>query len=518
MFMDNNVILEFKNVTKKFPGITALDDVSFSIRRGEIHGICGENGAGKSTLMKILVGLQRPDPGGTMLLHGRPLELDGPEASIRNGIGMVFQEGCMIPNLSVLDNLFLCHEETFETLGYLPRRRMAEKARAVLATVGLAGLDPRRQTGELSAAQKQMVEVARLLWLSEHYRVENPILILDEPTTVLQEAEVRILFSLLNELKKRASIIFISHRLEEVVQHSDRVYVLKDGEHVGTLVRDGAATAQAPVAEVPKVVRLMVGHELSAEHYKESLQTEPTPAVTLRVRGLRRDGAFRDFSLDLRAGEIVGLVGLLGSGKEAVCRCLMGAERPDAGTIEMAGKRVRFRSPKDAIKVGIGCVPIDRRSDGLATSLDVAENINLLVLRRLLTGPFLDPRREKENAERWIRECLIKTPSLRSQCANLSGGNQQKVVIAKWLAAQVKVMILDHPTRGIDVGAKDEIYARIRALAAAGMSLLIMCDTLEEDIGLSNRLVVMKDGAVVRELPCTARHKPTPVDVVSYVV
>ena len=196
----------------------------------------------------------------------------------------------------------------------------------------------------------------------------------------------------------------------------------------------------------------------------------------------------------------------------------MGAERPDRGSIEVAGKAVRFASPKDAIAVGIGCVPIDRRNDGLATSLDVADNVNLLVLRRLLAGPFLDPRRERESADNWVRECLIKTPSLRSLCANLSGGNQQKVVIAKWLAAQVRVLILDHPTRGIDVGAKEEIYARIRTLAASGMSLLIMCDTLEEDIGLSNRLLVMKDGAVVRELACAPRRKPTPVEVVGYVV
>jgi ribose transport system ATP-binding protein len=513
-------VLQLRNIQKRFPGVVALKGIDLEVRPHELLGLVGENGAGKSTLMKILVGLQRPDGGGTMLLNGQPVTLDGPEDAIRHGIGMVFQEGCMIPNLTVLDNLFLCHEEPFRRLGFLSHRRMADKARAVLATVGLGGLDPRRQMGELSAAQKQMVEVARLLWLSEHYGVENPILILDEPTTVLQEAEVRILFSILNELKKRASIIFISHRLEEVVQHSDRVYILKDGEHVGTLERDpgAAATPQRPVAEVPSVVRLMVGHELSAEHYRESLQTEPSGGVALQVRGLSRAGAFRDFSLDLRAGEIVGLVGLLGSGKEAVCRCLMGAERPDAGTITVAGKQVRFRTPKDAIQVGIGCVPIDRRSDGLATSLDVAENINLLVLRRLLVGPFLSPARERASAERWIRECLIKAPSLRSQCANLSGGNQQKVVIAKWLAAQVQVLILDHPTRGIDVGAKDEIYARIRALAAEGMSLLIMCDTLEEDIGLSNRLVVMKDGVVVRELPCAARQKPSPVEVASYVV
>ncbi|HYD40855.1 MAG TPA: sugar ABC transporter ATP-binding protein [Anaeromyxobacter sp.] len=511
-------VLELKNIQKRFPGVVALKGIDLEVRAHEILGLVGENGAGKSTLMKILVGLQRPDPGGQFLLRGRPVVLDGPEAAIRNGIGMVFQEGAMIPNLSVLDNLFLCHEDPFTRGGLLSQRRMAEKARTVLAGVGLEGLDPRAPMGELSAAQKQMVEIARLLWMSEHYGVENPILILDEPTTVLQDAEVRRLFAILNELKKRASIIFISHRLEEVVQHSDRVYVLKDGAHVGTLERTPGMDPQAPIAEVPRVVQMMVGHELSAEHYRESMQTEPGQDVVLRVRGLHKEGLFRDFSLDLRAGEIVGLVGLLGSGKEAVCRCLMGAERPDGGTIEVGGKRVRFRSPKDAIRVGIGCVPIDRRSEGLATSLDVAENVNLLVLRGLRLGPFLDPRRERANAERWATECLVKTPSLRAQAGNLSGGNQQKVVIAKWLAAHVRILILDHPTRGIDVGAKDEIYARIRTLAASGMSLLIMCDTLEEDIGLSNRLLVMKDGAVVRELSCAAREKPSPVEVVSHVV
>jgi ribose transport system ATP-binding protein len=507
-------VLQLRGIQKRFPGVVALKDIDLDVRENEILGLVGENGAGKSTLMKILVGLERPDSG-EIRLRGEAVALDGPEAAIRHGIGMVFQEGCMIPNLSVLDNLFLCHEEPFTRLGFLSSRRMAARARDQLKEVGLGGLDPYRQMSELTAAQKQMVEIARLLWLSEHYRVQNPILILDEPTTVLQESEVKILFSILAGLKRRASIIFISHRLEEVVQHSDRVCVLKDGEYVGMLERTEPG---APVTLVPTVVRMMVGHELSAEHYRESMQGTPATDVVLRARGLRREKAFRDFSLELHSGEIVGLVGLLGSGKEEVCRCLSGADRPDGGTIEVAGKVVRFASPKDAIAVGIGCVPIDRRSDGLATSLDVADNINLLVLKRLLVGPFLDPRRERESADHWIKECLIKTPSLRALCANLSGGNQQKVVIAKWLAAQVRVLILDHPTRGIDVGAKEEIYGRIRALAASGMSLLIMCDTLEEDIGLSNRLVVMKDGAVVRELLCAARSKPTPLDVLSHVV
>ena len=502
-------VLQLKGIRKSFPGVAALKGVDLEVRPHEILGLVGENGAGKSTLMKILVGLQRPDEG-AILLRGRPAVLDGPEGAIRCGIGMVFQEGCMIPNLTVTDNLFLGHEEGFERRGLLSRRRMVARAREVLAQVGLSGLDPRRQMRELSAAQKQMVEIGRLLWLSAHYGVENPLLILDEPTTVLQDAEVKILFGLLRELRQRASIIFISHRLEEVVQLTDRVYVLKDGERVAELAHGEA--------EVKKIIRLMVGHDPSAERYRESMQRAPGGEVVLRARGLCKAGRFDDFSLDLRAGEIVSLVGLLGSGKEDVCRCLVGADRPDRGSLEVMGRPVRFATPKDAIAAGVGCVPIDRRSDGLATSLGVADNINLLVLERLLSFGLIQPARERDSAARWVRECLIKTPSLQALCANLSGGNQQKVVIAKWLAADVRVLVLDHPTRGIDVGAKDEIYARIRTLAAAGMSLVIMCDTLEEDIGLANRMLVMKDGRVTGELACEAHAKPAPVDVIGYVV
>jgi ribose transport system ATP-binding protein len=501
--------LEMRGITKHYPGVLANDHIDLDVRPGEIHALLGENGAGKTTLMKILVGLQRPD-GGQVVLRGQPISLDGPESAIRNGIGMVFQEGCMIPNLSVADNLFLGHEDSFETAGLLSGRRMNARAREVLAQVGLPDLDPRTQMRDLPAARKQMVEIARLLWLSERYGVDNPVLILDEPTTVLQDAEAQILFQILRDLKQRASIIFISHRLEEVVKCSDRVYILKDGECVAEMAHGEA--------EVGKIIRLMVGRDANAERYRESMQGEPGAEVTLRVKQLRKGGCFEGFSLELRAGEIVSLVGLLGSGKEDVCRCLVGADQPDGGAIEVGGRPVRFGSPKDAIAAGVGCVPIDRRNDGLATTLGVGDNVNLLVLQDMLSWGLLRPARERENAARWVSECLIKTPSLQTLCANLSGGNQQKVVIAKWLAADVRVLVLDHPTRGIDVGAKEEIYARIRTLAAAGMSLLIMCDTLEEDIGLSHRMVVMKDGKVMGELACAARQKPSPVDVIGYVV
>ncbi len=506
--MDDTLLI-LREITKSFPGVSALKRVDITVRRNEILGLVGENGAGKSTLMKIMVGLQHPDSG-EIVLRGETTKLDGPSDAIRKGIGMVFQEGCMIPNLSVMDNLFLGNEKSFMRHGLISTRRMLAEAKRELSQVGLGNLDPRRIMGGLSAAEKQMIEIARLLWLSGFHGLENPILILDEPTTVLQQSEVKILFEILEELKKRATIIFISHRLEEVVMLSDRIIVLKDGSFMAELPRG--------VATVHGIEKLMVGHEMTEEHYRESMQTEAENEVVLKVAGLSLTGRFRDVSLELRKGEIVSLVGLLGSGKEEVCACIGGSMKPDSGRLEIGGRVRSFSNPRDAIGAGIGCVPIDRRSDGLATSLDVADNVNLLVLDKLRSGPLLSPRKERENAGRWVRECLIKTPSLSTACGTLSGGNQQKVVIAKWLAAEAMILILDHPTRGIDVGAKDEIYRRIRELSGAGMSIIIMCDTLEEDIGLCNRMIVMKDGAIRREVPCAKGRKPAAVEIIDYIV
>lgn len=506
---DTGCILDLAGIEKSFPGVKALKGIDLQIRRNEILGLVGENGAGKSTLMKILIGLMAPDRG-SIVLRGRPTSLNGPADAIRKGIGMVFQEGCMIPNLPVMANLFLGNEQSFTKRGFLDVRRMRATAKTWLATVGLSALDPGKVTGTLSAAEKQMLEVARLLWLSDFHEVDNPVLILDEPTTVLQGNEVEILFRILKDLRKRASIVFISHRLEEVVMLSDRIAVLKDGERVAELDRS--------TADVHAIEKLMVGRELAEEHFRESMQSGPGKDTVLEVQGLGMAGRFSDVSLHLRSGEILSLVGLLGSGKEEVCACLGGSLKPDEGSISIRGTRCSFQTPRDAIAAGIGCIPIDRRSDGLATSLDVMSNINLLVLGKLRSGLFLNPRKERENAIHWITECMVKTPSPTTACGTLSGGNQQKVVIAKWLAAEARILVLDHPTRGIDVGAKDEIYRRIRELAASGISIIIMCDTLEEDIGLSDRMIIMKDGRIRQDVACRPGSKPTPVEVIEYVV
>lgn len=503
-----NPVIELVEITKTFPGVVALSKVDVSIRRNEIFGLVGENGAGKSTLMKILIGLYQPN-GGRFLLDGTEVVLKDPDEAIRNGIGMVFQEGNLIPNLTVLENIFLCHEETFSKAGFISKRKMYEEAVKVMAVVDL-DLDPDTLVGDLRAADKQMVEISRLIWLSRLYGRDNPVLILDEPTTVLLEEEVDTLFRILRELKKNASIVFISHRLEEVIQNTDRMLILKDGEVVTEMI--------SPEADISVVERHMVGHGFTDDRYLESQQSVPAEEIILEVQGLRMERKFKPLDFRLKAGEIISLVGLIGSGKEEVCRCLAGIDRADEGTITVSGTKRQFFSPKDAIQAGIGYLPVDRRSDGLALSMNVEENINLLILKEARRGWLLDGKKESASAEYWIRENNIKTPSSKAKTANLSGGNQQKVVLAKWLSSHVKILIVDHPTRGIDVGAKEEIYKRLRQLAEDGMGIIIMCDTLEEDIGLSNRMLILKDGVLRKEIDCPKENKPEPIDVIGSIV
>ncbi len=501
-------VLELSRITKEFPGVVALDRVDLRIHRNELLGLVGENGAGKSVLMKIMIGLMQPD-GGTIKLRGQPVTLKNPAAAIRNGIGMVFQEGSLVPNLSIMENLFLCHEAAFRQAGILPLRPMRAAARELLARLKLH-LDVDLPVAEASPAERQMVEIARLLWLSKLYGQDNPVLILDEPTTVLADSERETLFEILHELKDRASILFISHRIQEVLENCDRIVILKDGKNVTEMA--------AEQSRLLNVEQLMVGHSFSVDRFHQDGEWRQGEKEILRVENLSKARVFHPLSFTVREGEIVSLIGLVGSGKEAVCGCIAGLERADTGSVILDGRRLPSGSPSAAVRAGIGHVPIDRRNEGLALMLSVAENVNLLVLNRLKTAGFLSPAREKSNAQHWISECQIKTPSIGTLCANLSGGNQQKTVISKWLSSRVRLLILDHPTRGVDVGAKDEMYKLIRKLAREGIGMLIMCDTLEEDIGLASRMLVMKDGRLVKEIAGAARQKPTPQEIISLIV
>jgi ribose transport system ATP-binding protein len=502
-------ILSLQRITKVFPGVVALDAVNFEVHAHEVLGLVGENGAGKSTLMKIMVGLQQPDGGEIFAADGERIVLKDPDTAIRYGVGMVFQEGSLMVNLSVMENLFLCHERIFSRGGFLSRRAMKKTAESVLARVNV-NLDVDTLVGDVSPSARQMIEIARLLWLSTLYGQSNPVLILDEPTTVLTDSERETLFFTLRKLKEVASVVLISHRLQEIVENTDRIVILRDGRNVTDL--------PAAEARIEEIERLMVGHAISEDRFWESDQAEPGAETVLEVRDIGRKGLFAPLSFSVRKGEIVSLVGLVGSGKEAICRCITGQEKPDTGSMGLLGKRLPGGSPRTAVRLGIGHIPIDRRNEGLASTMTVAENVNLLVLRALSVLGFLRPLIEKRNAQRWVEECLIKTPSISTMCGNLSGGNQQKTVLAKWLSSRIKLLVLDHPTRGVDVGAKAEIYRLMRKLAREGIGMLIMCDTLEEDIGLCNRMLVMKDGRLVKELECLSNRRPSPQDIIGLIV
>jgi len=500
--------LELERITKSYPGVVALDEVNFTVHRNEIVGLIGENGAGKSTLMRILIGLIQPDAG-LYRLRGERVTLRDPASAARHGVGMVFQEGSLVPNLSIMENLFLCHEIGFRKFGFLSQRAMRKTASAVLSLVKIAS-DLDTPISDTTPAVRQMVEIARLLWLSRLYHQENPVLVLDEPTTVLTENERITLFRILTDLKRQASIILISHRLQEIVENSDRIIILKDGKNVAEL--------DARRANIADIENKMVGHSFATERYREGEQVEPGNDIVLNVRDLSKRGEFEPFNFSVRKGEIVSLVGLVGSGKEAVCRCITGLDKPDSGSVSLGGKKLAPGSPSETVRSGIGHIPIDRRSEGLALGMTVAENVNLLVLDRLKVAGLISPVREKKNADRLIQDCRIKTPSSSTMCANLSGGNQQKTVIAKWLSSKIRLLVLDHPTRGVDVGAKEEIYKLIRRLASDGISMIIMCDTLEEDIGLCNRMLIMKDGRLTSEMTCARDKKPSPSNIIALIV
>ena len=506
--MNSNSILEMINVNKSFPGVKALQNVNLDVHQNEIVGLVGENGAGKSTLMKILVGIYKMDKG-EMKLYGKDVKLSDSRMAIQMGVGMVFQEGSLIPNLTIAENLFLGHENRFKQYGLISMSKVMKEAEKQLNRVGL-NINPKTYVYNLSQAYQQMVEVARLLWLSNIYHIENPLLILDEPTAVLASKEIEQLFNILREIKNEASIIFISHRLEEIFELSDRILILKNGKNV--------ANMKASEINIHQVENLMIGRGLSTEYYNESEQSEPKDEVLLKVDGLEKKGSFRPISFLVKKGEILSLVGVVGSGKEDICKCIFGMMKPDNGIILIEGKEVKINKPTDAIKAGIGYIPINRREEGLALQMDVASNITLIMLKKIIRNGLINSQVEKEEALYWIKKCSILTPSSKTLCKNLSGGNQQKVVLSKWLAANVKIMILNHPTRGVDVGAKEEFYKMFRLLALEGMSIILMSDRLEEDIGLCNRMIIMKDGNVTEELACPVNNKPTPVDIISYIV
>lgn len=499
----DEIVLNLRNVSKSFPGVQALDRVNLQLHNHEIVGLVGENGAGKSTLLKILIGAYQPDEG-EIILRGQSIRIRSVKEAEDHGLAMVFQEPLLLPNLTVRENIFLGNEEEFLRFGVINWKKMDQEASKQLQKVGLA-IDPSAYTSDLSFATRQMLELARALSLEDRTDYE-PIIVLDEPTTVLEKAELELLFDRIRRLKERASIIFVSHHLEEVLEITDRIYIFKDGKNVAEL-----KTSETNVSELH---RLMVGRELQGEYYRQGKQINPSHDVVLKVDNLTKKGSYYDISFELHKGEIIAFAGVLGSGREGVCRAVAGVERPDTGQIHIDGKLLPFGSPSAAINAGIGYVPQERGVEGLVLYLGIGPNITLSGLSSVIRNGFLSHKAETELAEHWIKLMSIKTPGPNALCLNLSGGNQQKVVVSKWLATKVKVFVLDHPTRGVDVGAKEEIYELIRKLSIRGIAFLLIADTLEETIGLSNSIYTMKDGKITNRLEAPPENKPLPVAVI----
>jgi ribose transport system ATP-binding protein len=499
--------LSMVKIDKRFPGVQALKDVSIEVGRGEVVGLIGENGAGKSTLMKILSGVYQPDSG-AILFAGEPTRLANAADANRKGIGMVFQEQSLLTNLTVGENIYLGNEAQFTRYGIVNWKALYAAAERQLEKVKV-DVDPRMRAEDLSFAARQMVELAKALTLEEH-AAGHLVILLDEPTSVLERVEIEILFARVRALKARASFIFISHRLEEVLQLSDRIYVMKDG----------AVVAELPAADasVTTLHHLMVGRTLQAEYYREPLQKPFREKIYVESDGLSLANAYRDVSFKLHSGEILGIAGVIGSGREELTRTLAGFAPHDRGRLNVAGREVRLTTPAEAVDCGIGYIPRERRVEGLVLFLSVAANITLADLASLTSYGLIDAAEERRLAKDWIDRLKIRTPGINTLCLNLSGGNQQKVVLAKWLNAKARILILDHPTRGLDVGAKEDVYELVRAITAEGIAIVLTSDTLEETIGLSHTILVMRDGEITYRTDAQPGHKPGQIDLIGHMV
>lgn len=500
-------MLEFRKVDKHFPGVRALKGIDFTVAKGEVVGLVGENGAGKSTLMKVICGAYRHD-GGEVLVNGRARGFASPREAMQAGIAMMHQEQSLIACLSVMENIFLGFEQQFVNFGIVNWKRMAQAASRQLAKVQL-DVDPRTRTAELSFAQRQMVELAKVLALEE--RVDGDLVILlDEPTSVLSSDEVDLLFERVRELRARAAFIFVSHRLDEVMRISDRIYVLRDGEMVDVMC--------APDASAQRIQRKMVGREVSQAYYREARQLPCAQQVLVEARDLCRAGRYQDICFRIRRGEILCLVGVDGSGGEDIMRTVFGLERPDSGTLYIKGNPVREFSAANGVRSSIGYIPRERKTEGIVAGMSVCENITLSRLGQYSVGGVIKRGSERRIAHDWVRRLEIKTPSVNADAGKLSGGNQQKVVIAKWRSGGSDIILLDHPTRGIDVGAKEHIYEVVREMCADGCALLLLADTLEEAIGLAHNIAVLKDGRISKCFACQPGSKPTLYELVEHMI
>ena len=477
--MDNNYILTLKNITKEFPGVKALDDVTINIERGTIHGLVGENGAGKSTLIKILAGIYQPNKG-EIILDGKPCRFNSPIEARRAGISVVHQEIKLAEPLSVAENMFLGNVQLKN--GLVDWKGMRRRAREIVEDLGM-DIDINAQVSSLTVAKKQIVEIMHAI--NNHSR----ILIMDEPSAVLTDRELEVMFRIVKQLRdKGITIIYISHRLDEIFGLCSNVSVLRDGRHIDTI----------PVASVDRqgLINMMVGREMGQEYPKEVGNVGGT---ILEVKNLSR-GILQDISFEVKSGEVFGISGLVGAGRTELARAILGIDKPESGEVYVRGKKVHYRTFADAIRDGLGLIPEDRKLQGLVQIMSVKRNTTLVNMKRVLRAGVISSSLEEKLSKEYADKLHVVTPSMETEVQYLSGGNQQKVVIAKWLFQNSEILFLDEPTRGIDVGAKAEIYRLINRMAKEGKTIIMISSEMPELLGMCDRIMVMHEGHKMGEL------------------
>ena len=477
-----DVILTMKGIDKSFPGVHALDHVDLEVRKGEVHALMGENGAGKSTLMKVLTGIYHKDAG-TITYEGKEVEFTNPREAQDAGIVIVHQELNMMGHLTVAQNIFIGREYMNGKL--IDDKKMNEEAKKLFDQLGI-NIDPKETMSRLTGGKQQMCEIAKAI---SH---DAKVIIFDEPSAALTEAEIEELFKIIRDLRdKQMGIVYISHRMDEIKVITDRVTVMRDGGYVGTLITKDSTKDD--------IINMMVGRVIYEDPKTES-QVAPDAPVVLKVEHLNAGRMVKDVSFELHKGEILGFSGLMGAGRTETARALFGADPKDSGDIYVNGQKVDIKTPQDAVKCGIGYLSEDRKRFGIVVDKTVAENSTMATMENFMKGIFIDKKKEKDVAQEYVEALKTKTPSVDQLVVNLSGGNQQKVVIAKWLVRNCDILIFDEPTRGIDVGAKSEIYHLMNELVAEGKSIIMISSEMTEILRMSDRIVVMCEGRKTGEL------------------
>ncbi len=509
---EKQLLFTASDISKYYGEFGALRNVNMEIRAGQVVGLIGENGAGKSTLLKIITGVEQPTTG-VMTMHGEPYHVGNPLQANAKGVGMVFQEQSLVRNLTVAQNIYLGREKLFRRHGIINWAAMNNAATEALGAIGITNVRPDKLVWDLNFAARQMVEIAKVFDIvTNHHSGQSSLILLDEPTSVLNETEAEHLFEQVRRLRDEGhSVIFVSHRLSEVLSLTDHIYVFKDGEGAGQ-VKTSEATEQI-------LYEMMVGRTTTGQYYKTERQTAAGAEVLLAVRNLSQTGVFKGVSFELHKGEVLGLCGVEGSGNEAVVNAICGDTNPTIADIFVGCQTYdHITTPTESFEKCILCVPKERREEGIIGVLSIADNVVMSNLDSVCSNGVITGSKYRKLVQEWIDKLEVKCTSMDERVMRLSGGNAQKVVFARAMVSDARILILNHPTRGVDVGSKEEIYTLVRDITNAGAAVILLGDTLDEYIGLASRIVVMKDGLTTAEFDCPADNKPRQVDIIKHMM